>query len=247
MAQLVPPFPFDHLVGVDLIDRPEVGVAIVKEDGLEDVVVVGDWRFVGVVIHTELVLVVCAVKGHLDLVHVFWVGMRVVHRSVTWRFPIRTLSFILGEGDLLFLLFILRFGAQLGVEMGFVVLLEVFRVGMCDGDVVEELGASQDKSFAPGGGFAKEFQGVVGEDTHDQVVECFGCGFGTGVAALTLARFGLPFFRVKGCSGENDALFGAGFDGGDVGVGADVDAFVLEIGGPVTVESLKMWEGDHLG
>ena len=67
------------------------------------------------------------------------------------------------------------------------------------------------------------------------------------MAAFTLAGFGLAFFGVEGCGGENDALFGAGFDGGDVGVGADVDAFGLEIGGPITVESLKMWESGHLG
>ena len=38
---------------------------------------------------------------------------------------------------------------------------------MGDGDVVEEFGASEDESFSPGGGFAKEFESVVGEDTHD--------------------------------------------------------------------------------
>ena len=67
------------------------------------------------------------------------------------------------------------------------------------------------------------------------------------MAAFTLAGFGFPFLGVEGCGGENDAFVGAGFDGGDVGVGADVDPFRFEIGGPVTVESLKMWEGDHLG
>ena len=83
MSQLMPPFPFDNFIRVDLIDSPEVGVAFVKEDGLEDVVVVGDGWFVSVVIHPELVLVVCAVEGHLNLLHVFWVGMRVVHGSIT--------------------------------------------------------------------------------------------------------------------------------------------------------------------
>ena len=67
------------------------------------------------------------------------------------------------------------------------------------------------------------------------------------MAAFTLAGFGFSFFGIEGRGGENDALFGAGFDGGDVGVGADVDAFRLEVGGPVTVEPLKMWKGDHLG
>ena len=131
--------------------------------------------------------------------------------------------------------------------MGLVVLLKVLRVGVGDGDVVEELGASQDEFLAPGRGFAKEFEGVVGEDAHNEIVEGFRCGLGAGVAAFALAGFGFPFLGVEGCGGENDAFFGAGFDGGDVGVGADLDAFGLEIGGPVTVESLEMGEGDHLG
>ena len=67
------------------------------------------------------------------------------------------------------------------------------------------------------------------------------------MAAFTLAGFGFPFFRIEGCGGENDALVGAGFDGGDVGVGTNVDAFGLEIGSPVTVKSLKVWKCDHLG
>ena len=67
------------------------------------------------------------------------------------------------------------------------------------------------------------------------------------MAAFALAGFGFAFFGVEGCGREDDAFVGAGFDGGDVGVGADVDAFGFEIGGPVTVESLEMWEGDHLG
>ena len=67
------------------------------------------------------------------------------------------------------------------------------------------------------------------------------------MAAFTLAGFSLAFFGIKGCGREDDAFFGAGFDGGDVGVGADFDAFGLEVGGPVTVESLKMRESDHLG
>ena len=110
MTELVPPFPFDDFVGIDLIDGPEVGVAFVKEDGLEDVVVVGDGGFVGVVIHPELVLVVCAVEGHFNFLHVFGVGMRVVHGSETGWVAVRTFAFVLGKGDLFFLLFVLGFG-----------------------------------------------------------------------------------------------------------------------------------------
>ena len=67
------------------------------------------------------------------------------------------------------------------------------------------------------------------------------------MAAFTLAGFGFPFLGVEGCGGQNDPFVGAGFDGGDVGVGADVDAFRLEIRSPITIESLKVWERHHLG
>lgn len=50
--------------------------------------------------------------------------------------------------------------------MCFVVLLEVVGVGVGDCNVVKEFGAAEDEFLAPGGGFAEEFEGVVGEDTH---------------------------------------------------------------------------------
>ena len=111
MTELVPPFAFDDFVGIDLIDGPEVGVAVVEEDGLENVVVVGDGGLIGVVIHPELVLVICAVKGHFDFLHVFGVGVRVVHRSETGWFSTWAFAFVLGKSDLFFLLFVLWFGA----------------------------------------------------------------------------------------------------------------------------------------
>lgn len=150
-----------------MIDGPEVGVAVVEEDGLEDVILVGDRGFGGIVVHAELVLVVCAVEGHFDFRHVFGVRVRVVHGSVAWGFAVWALALVFGKGDLVFLLFVLWFGAEVGVELGFVVLLKVFRVGVGDGDIVKEFGASEDELFAPGGGFAEEFEGVVGEDAHD--------------------------------------------------------------------------------
>ena len=167
VAELVPPFSLYDGRRVDLIDGPEVGVAGVEEDGLEDVIVIGDGGFIGIVIHAELVLVVCAVEGHFDFVHVFGVGVRVVHGSVAWGFAVWAFAFVLGEGNLVFLLFVFWFGAEVGVEVGFVILLEVLGVGVGNGDVVEEFGASKDELFAPGGGFAEEFEGVIGEDTHN--------------------------------------------------------------------------------
>ena len=81
MTELVPPFSLDDSRRVDLIDGPEVGVSIIEEDGLEDVIFVGDGGFGGIVVHAELVLVVCAVEGHFDFRHVFGIGVRVVHGS----------------------------------------------------------------------------------------------------------------------------------------------------------------------
>ena len=108
---------------------------------------------------------------------------------------------------------------------------------MGDGNVVEEFGAAEDEAFAPGGGFAKELERVVGEDAHYQVVVFFGCAFRAGVAAFALAGVGFAFFGVEGGRGEDDAVFRARFDRCDVGVGADVDAFGFEIVGPVAVEA----------
>lgn len=110
MPELMPPFLLYDLGFVDLVDGPEVGVCLVEEDGLEDVVFVGDGGFTGsggaavCGILAELVLVVCAVEGHFDLVHVFRVGMGVVHGAEACGFVVRTRLFVLGEGDCVFLL-----------------------------------------------------------------------------------------------------------------------------------------------
>ena len=73
--------------------------------------------------------------------------------------------------------------------MGLVV---VFRnrlaVGVGDGDVVEELGATEDEaSRARRRCLPRRVLGVVGEDAEDEVVVGFGCGGGAGVAACAFA------------------------------------------------------------
>jgi len=146
----VPPFTLDDLGFVDLVDSPEVGVGFVEEDGLEDMLVVFDGCFVCAVVLSKLVLVVSAVESHFDLVHIFGVGMRVIHWSIAAGFAILPFLFILGERDLLFLLFVLWFGAEIGVKAGLVVFLEIFTVGVGDGDVVEEAGATEDEALFPG-------------------------------------------------------------------------------------------------
>ena len=73
MAELMPPLAFDDFRFVDLVDGPKVFVSFIEEDGLEDVLLVGHGRFVRVMVHAELVLVVSAVKGHFYLCHIFGV------------------------------------------------------------------------------------------------------------------------------------------------------------------------------
>lgn len=192
-------------------------------------------------------LVVCAVEGHFDLVHVFRVGMGVVHGAVAGGFVVRPGLLVLGEGDGVGLLFGFGRGAELVAEAGFVVLLEVVAVGVGDGDVVEEFGAAEHEAFFPGGGFAEELFGVVGEDAEDEFVVGFGGGGGVFVlhaeAGAAAARF---VFGVERRGLEDDAGFGVAFeDGADVGVGADGDAFGAEIVGPLGVELGEVGEGDH--
>lgn len=174
VAELVPPFAFDDFGFVDVVDGPEVGMRFVQEDGLEDVVFVRHGRFVGGGrggrVLTELVLVVGAIEGHLDLPHVFFVAVGVVHRSVSARFVLRSWFLVLGECDLLFLLFGLGLGAEFIAVYGLKVLLEVGAVGMGDGDVVKEFGAAKNEAFFPIRGFVQEFLRIIGKDAHDQFI-----------------------------------------------------------------------------
>lgn len=140
MAELMPPFAPDDLALVDLVDCPQVAVGFVQENRLEDVVFVRHRGRRGVVVHAELVLVVGAIEGHFNLLRIFGVRMRVIHGAEAAGFAIWTAGFVLGESDLAF--FILGFGrrAELRVELGFVVALEVFTVRVGDGDIVIEPG-----------------------------------------------------------------------------------------------------------
>lgn len=179
MPELMPPLALNNFILVDLIDGPEIAVRLVQKDGLEDMVLVGYGRFVGVVVQPELVLVICAVERHFDFLHVLGVRMRVVHGSVPARLTVLALLLVLGEGDLLLLLLVFGRGAEGGVEMSFVVLGKVLRIRVRDCDVVEEAGAAEDEPFAPGSCFTEEGLGVVGKNAHDEVVECFCFGLWT--------------------------------------------------------------------
>ena len=250
VAELVPPFAADDFVGVDLVNSPEIFVRSVEEDRLEDVIFVRHGRFGSIVVLTELVLVVGAVEGHFDLLHVFGVGVRVVHWAEACGLAVDAGLFVFGEGDLVLLLLVLGFGAQLGIEVGFVVRIEVVRVRVCDCDIVVKFGAAENKLLPPSRCAAEEIFGVVSEDAEDEVVVGFGGGGRAGVAASAFATFGVSgaFLRVEGGGFEDDTGFAeAGFDGRDVGVSANGHALGTEVGGPVGVKGLEFGEGDHLG
>lgn len=234
-------------------------VGLVEEDRLEDVVLVRLRRFVArcarfapvAGILAELVLVIGAIEGHLDLLRVLLVAVRVVHGPIAGGFAVglAVLDLVLGEGDLVFLLLVLGLGTEGVGEGGLVVGGEVGGIGVGDGDVVEEFGAPQDEAFAPGGGFAQEFFRGVGEDTEDQFVIMFFCDALGGVGGATSIFLGGNFARrmVKGGGVYDDAVLGgARLDGRDRGGGADFDAFGAKVVGPVAIEVTEVGEGNHL-
>lgn len=140
-----------------------------------------DWAFrlvAVVLIHAKLVLVVRAVEAHFDLLRIRGVGMRVIHWTIAGGLVVDTFGFVLGEGNLLFLGFRLRFGAEGGVKLGLVDVIEVGGVAVGDGDVIVEAGASKDEFLLPGRCSAEESFGVVGKDAHDEFVEFFRGGRG---------------------------------------------------------------------
>ena len=247
MSQLMPPLFLNHFTLINLINCPQMPVALVQENALENMILVRYGRFVRIMIQSELMLVVGAIERHLNLVRVLGVGVRVVHRPVPGGLVIRSRPLVLGERDLLFLLLGLRFRAQFRVEARLEILLEVVAVRVGNGDIVEEACAAEDEFLFPGGRFAEELLGIVGQDAEDHIVEGFGGGRGAGMftaAELVNTLFALG---VEGAGLEDHAIRRAGEDGGDVRVGADVDAFGAEVGGPVTVEFFEVWESNHEG
>lgn len=146
VAELMPPVFADDLAFVDLIDAPEMAVAVfVQIDSLENV-------FVEIHLRRELALVVRAVEAHFQLRSVLVVHFDVVHRLevLFGVFVARALVNVgeLGDG----------FG---GVVEVLVMVFHVFRVPVRDGDVVGELGGAEDFTFAVGGGGFEDAFGCV--------------------------------------------------------------------------------------
>ena len=195
-------------------------IRLIEEDGLEDMFLVGLRRFIArrpllparVGVLPELVLVVGAIEGHLDLLRVLLVAVGVVHGAIPRGFAVGLAVFdlVFREGDLVFLLLVLGLGAEGVGEGGLVVGGEVGGVGVGDGDVVEEFGAAEDEAFLPGGGFAQEFFGGVGKDAEDQfVVVLFRDALGgiRGAAGVFFIRHFICGVVKGGCV-YNDAVLG---------------------------------------
>lgn len=216
----MPPFPFNHLALVDLVNRPQVAVRLVQKNRLENMPVIRDWGLVGFMVHAELMLIVGAVECHFNLLRVFRVGMRVVHGPKTARFAVLALGLVFGEFDLLFLILGFRFRTQVWLEARFVILLKIFGIRVGDGDVVKEPRPTEYKPLFPSGGFPKELLSVICEDCHDQLVKCLGFRSWACVLACAVVLFG-----VKGSGLEHDTLFASTYYGRDVRIGANIDSF----------------------
>lgn len=128
-------------------------------------------RLICIMIHAELVLVVSAIERHLNLLRIFGVRVRIVHRSEARGFATRTRDFVLGEADLVFLVFGLGLCAQIVGEVSGVVSGEISGIRVGDGDIVKETGAAKDEFFFPGSCFAEQLFRVVGKNCNDELIE----------------------------------------------------------------------------
>ena len=79
MAKLMPPIFLHNLVLADLINGPEMTAVFAEKDGLKDGLLKRLRRHLGVLVHAELVQVVCAVEAHLDLARILVVAVGKVH------------------------------------------------------------------------------------------------------------------------------------------------------------------------
>jgi len=241
----MPPLLLNDLALINLVYRPEMPVLLIQEYRLEDMILVGYRRLIRTVVNSKLMLIVRNIKCHLNLVHVFRVGMRIVHRTESRGFVTRSRSLVLGKSYHVLLLLRLRFSAKLGVKMRFEILLEVLAVGVGDSDIVEECCTTEYELLLPSGDFAEKLFGVVGEYAENHVIECFCCAGWAGVFATTKLVDTFLALGIKGARLQYNTILRTGEDGGDVSVSADFDSLRAEVGGPVAVERLEVRERDH--
>lgn len=133
VAELMPPVLSNNLTLVDFVDTPEMAIALfVQVDSLEDMVLEGDFR-------RKLRLVVGTVKAHFELLEILGVFFDVVHGLIGFLCHFEA-DGLVDAGDL-------SDGLVRVVEV-LVVLLHVVAVGVGDGDVVGEFGATEHLSLS---------------------------------------------------------------------------------------------------
>ena len=161
MAELVPPLLLDDFALVDLIHGPQVLVRLVEEDGLEDVAVVRPRCFEAILVGSELVLVVCAVEGHLDFLGILRVAVSEIHGSVPAGLTTWTRGVVFRKGDLVFLRSGLGLSGEVWVELRLIEFLEVIDVGVGYRDIIVESRATEDELLSPTCCLAQQSLGVV--------------------------------------------------------------------------------------
>ena len=151
MPQLMPPLALNNLLFFDPINSPQMPLRLIQKDALKDMPIIRQRRLAIRTALPELMLVVRAIKGHLDLLRIGRVRVGVVHGAEPAGLAAGAARLVFGERDLGPLGVVLGLGAQRGLEAGFVHGGKVLAVGVGDGDVVVEAGAAEDEAFAPGG------------------------------------------------------------------------------------------------
>ena len=191
-------------------------VRLVEEDGLEDVAVVRHGCFAAVLVHAELMLIVRAVKGHLDFLWILSVRVGVVHGSITTWFAVWTRGILFCKADLVFLRSGLGMSGKVWIELRLVYFPEVIDVGVGHRNIIVESCASKDELLPPACSLAKQSLGVVRQDSKDHFVECLcGCS-GSCMFARSVLQVGIErscpkhytsltsFHNSRNIGGESD-------------------------------------------
>ena len=106
-------------------------------------------------------LVIRAIKGHLNLRRVLGVRLREIHRSKPSRFVVWTSLLGLCKCYLVFLCLGVWLCTEFGVEGRLIVLLKVMAVGVCNRYIVKKFGTTKHKSFFQGCCPSQDFERII--------------------------------------------------------------------------------------
>ena len=116
-------------------------------------------------------LVVGAIEGHLNFTRRFWVHLGVIHRTEPTSLILPPLNFAPSKSDPLLIIYGLLRAAEVGIEMGLIVLLKVLVIRVRDSNIIKEPCTTEDKLFFPSGGLPQEFLGIVGENGKNYFIK----------------------------------------------------------------------------